>query len=785
MNYDAVMRNFWWVGVGLGSCSPVVPSPSTTPPAPVVAGPVAEVLAASEPVPAEEARCRLGAAADAPTSVDPEVAPNHGRLTVRREGVLMALPLVRVAVDTRVLGPVAETTVKQTFKNSYDAPLAAVYALPVAEGGEVDEFLLRAGSLTVRGEVDEIEAAREIYSAQPVALDSLEKGWPHVFMQGIPAIPAGAVVEVEVHLVHAPRSVDGGYELVVPAAVGSGAPAGSSAPPAALACPELDLRVSIRGGHAAGVLRSKHHRVRVERGDGLTAVRLEGGEVVNRDLVLTWRTAGAEPRATLLRQRDRDGGVFALVIEPPLAVDEAKIRAREVVFVLDTSKTMHGWRLDLARRAILNDVTTMRPGDAYQIVDLNDEKAALAPGLVAGDAAGRARGEAYLTSHAPASGAAPYSGLRHALALPRDPARVRQVLLFTHGDVPAGVLDEMRPHIGDARVHGFGLGGSHRHFLDAIAHASRGEVVDSDRESGGGELLRHADRVARPVLTDLEVDWGGLAVADVMPGPLPDVVAGRPQVVVGRFSGEPGQVRVRGKFGGAALELPVTVDRVDNGTALASSWARRRIDELQYESRDPVAVVGEIRELAERHRVLTPWTVLIARSEQTVVGPDGQPRTERLARGGSVDRDHDAILDFADRCPEDAETVNGVDDSDGCPEWLMSTNRVPVGVIPGVHFDGRVATIKAKSRAVLDKAVITLREFKTMRVEISGHTDPGEPRALGQRRAEAVRDYLVKHGVAADRIEVRNAGPDEPMDTNKTEPGRAKNRRIEFTILVR
>jgi len=89
---------------------------------------------------------------------------------------------------------------------------------------------------------------------------------------------------------------------------------------------------------------------------------------------------------------------------------------------------------------------------------------------------------------------------------------------------------------------------------------------------------------------------------------------------------------------------------------------------------------------------------------------------------------------------------------------------------------------------VLDRAVDVLREFEAIRIEISGHTDStGSPeynRDLSLRRSNSVKRYLVEHGVSESRIETRGAGPDEPIDTNKTAAGRAKNRRIEFTILV-
>ena len=92
------------------------------------------------------------------------------------------------------------------------------------------------------------------------------------------------------------------------------------------------------------------------------------------------------------------------------------------------------------------------------------------------------------------------------------------------------------------------------------------------------------------------------------------------------------------------------------------------------------------------------------------------------------------------------------------------------------------------SAAQLDRAVAVLTEFSSVRIEIVGHTDNTGSDAhnldLSQRRAASVKRYLVDHGVAASRIETRGAGPYEPIDTNRTAEGRAKNRRVEFTILI-
>ena len=80
-------------------------------------------------------------------------------------------------------------------------------------------------------------------------------------------------------------------------------------------------------------------------------------------------------------------------------------------------------------------------------------------------------------------------------------------------------------------------------------------------------------------------------------------------------------------------------------------------------------------------------------------------------------------------------------------------------------------------------------ENPTVRVEIQGHTDnQGDPnfnRLLSEKRAQSIKDYLVKKGVPSDRMTVKGYGEDKPVADNKTETGRAKNRRIEFKVLAR
>ena len=165
--------------------------------------------------------------------------------------------------------------------------------------------------------------------------------------------------------------------------------------------------------------------------------------------------------------------------------------------------------------------------------------------------------------------------------------------------------------------------------------------------------------------------------------------------------------------------------------------------------------------------------------DEAGVEPDGCPIR---------DTDGDGIMDPDDKCVDEPETKNGYEDADGCPDEIPEEVKKFTGVIKGIYFDTAKATIKSKSKKTLDRAVKTLTDFPSVRVEISGHTDSRGKRDynmnLSRERAESVKAYLVNAGVDSSRITTRGAGPDEPIADNKTKSGRAQNRRIEFRLLT-
>lgn len=150
--------------------------------------------------------------------------------------------------------------------------------------------------------------------------------------------------------------------------------------------------------------------------------------------------------------------------------------------------------------------------------------------------------------------------------------------------------------------------------------------------------------------------------------------------------------------------------------------------------------------------------------------------------GCPLDIDGDGVPDYLDECP----TVPGSKANKGCPEVKREVRNLLKKAMQGIQFENGKATIKKSSNKLLDQIAKTFIDNPTYRIEVQGHTDNvGNYKFnvdLSERRAQAVRDYLIKKGVPATSLTAHGYGPDKPIADNKTKAGRAQNRRVEFDI---
>jgi outer membrane protein OmpA-like peptidoglycan-associated protein len=108
--------------------------------------------------------------------------------------------------------------------------------------------------------------------------------------------------------------------------------------------------------------------------------------------------------------------------------------------------------------------------------------------------------------------------------------------------------------------------------------------------------------------------------------------------------------------------------------------------------------------------------------------------------------------------------------------------------LKNVFFDVNRFELRMESAAELDVLVQLLSENPTLRIEIGGHTDnigkTADNLLLSQNRAQSVRDYLIKKNINPERLTAKGYGASQPVADNRTDTGRARNRRTEIRVLA-
>lgn len=562
--------------------------------------------------------------------------PHGGSLSTTIDDRVVPLPLKHTDVKAQVSLFVGSVTLTQEYHNPYPGKIEAIYVFPLPEDAGVRDFVMKIGDRRIRGIIRERAEAQRIYldaRRQGHVASLMTQQRPNIFTQAVANIEPGKRIDIQITYFHTLRQSEGVTELAIPMVIGPRYnPAGSADPieiprlrPNEVSGADLSLEVTIDAAGELGDLWSPSHAIRVERPEPTRAkvVLAANDRHRNRDFVLRFRATGRETRAALATHRVGDEGYFALLIQPPARLDDLPRTRREMIFVVDCSGSMQGRPLAVAKRALAKCLQRLDPDDTFQILRFSDRVAAFAPGPVAATRENVERGLRYADELATEGGTEMAAVVRAALDYPAALGRYRIVSFMTDGYIgnDREVIALAKKHVGSARIFSFGVGDTvNRYLLEGLARVGRGVstivLLDDAAERAVDELYR---RIEHPAMTDLEIDWGGMTVTETHPSPRPDLWAGRPVVITGRFRGHgPSRVRIVGQAGGRPVEMAVPVDLDEPGlrhSALAAVWARSKITSLYdgvWGSADPQELAQEIRALALTHGILCEWTAFVA-----------------------------------------------------------------------------------------------------------------------------------------------------------------------------
>lgn len=647
---------------------------------------------------------------------DPGELPH---LELGREGA-QRLPLQHTHVSAKISGFVADVEVRQTYENPEREPIEITYVFPLPENSAVDAMKMQIGDRTIEGHIERRAEARRIYEGARRAGHTaalLEQERPNVFTESVTNVAPGKKIDVVVHYVQDLTYDAGEYEFVFPMVVGprfspgealAGASSGTGThldtrqvPDASRISPpivgqgersghDVSIDVTASSGTALGEVTSPTHDVSARKpADGTVRLTLaEKESLPNRDFVLRWRAADAQPKATLYAAPAGKGGYFSLVVQPPELDVERLVGRRELIFVVDTSGSMSGAPLGLCRSAMRDALSRLRPVDTFNLVTFaGTSRQAFEAPRPANDA--NVREALQVVDEMQAGGGTMMSSaIDLALSSAVERGRERYVFFLTDGYVgnEEEILAKTRSFVRGAggrerssRVFGFGVGSSvNRYLIDGLGDAGNGlSVYVTTREEPARAVNQFFHYVDRPVLTDVRVHFGDLEVSEIYPREVPDLFASHPLVLHGRYQDAlQGGITVTARAGDETLTLPVKVERAvvdgEPSGVFGNLWARSKIADLEgdlWDGSNPQSAEG-ITRLGLDFHLVTRFTSFVAvdRSERVssgaprrVVQPVEAPEGVEVERAGGVRTGPPAAGQTVARA-EDKDGVGDVED---------------------------------------------------------------------------------------------------------------------------
>jgi Ca-activated chloride channel family protein len=566
---------------------------------------------------------------------------------------------VRTNVSVRVTDRVAIVEVEEWFRNGGQNRFGeGDYLYPLPGEAVFSNFSLFQGDEELRGETMNAEEARRIYEEivrrkkDPALIELVGHG-----MVRARVFPIGAGETRKITLRYTQVLKRAGdalqFRYAAGARFGAMTPAGREGPQGPQGTPEpapLTFTLTAENGELFGDAFSPTHNVRITRERNRMLVRPT--DRLSGDFALFLPFADRPVGIALATHRTNgEDGYFMLTLSPR-AVEGERV-ARDVTAVVDVSGSMSGEKMDQARRALVQVLTTLDARDRFRLIAFSSTIRAYRPDWTPVNKRSIDAAIAWVETLSAEGGTNISEALTEAFRLPTPEPRLPVLLFLTDGLPSVGErnperIAEMAGQANQrARIFAFGVGHDvNTYLLDRLGAEGRGSTQyvqpGEDVEQAVATL---AAKVRYPVLAELRIANSPVQLDDLYPRVLPDLFAGEELIVLGRYRVESarnasGAITVSGTRNGRTerYETRATFGEheMDNDY-VPRLWAARKLGVLQQEIRLHGAnpeVIEEIRTLALRYGLLSEYTSYLVQEPDLLMAAGGTVSLDEVIVSG-------------------------------------------------------------------------------------------------------------------------------------------------------
>jgi Ca-activated chloride channel family protein len=575
-----------------------------------------------------------------------------GSLLMRMSEGYETATLLNTDVNIDVNGLVARVSVMQEFRNEGTEWVEGIYVFPLPDEAAVDHMRMYVGERFIEGEIREKEQARKEYEQakrQGKKTGLVEQQRTNLFTTSVANIGPGEKIIIEIEYLENIRYDDGTFSLRFPMTLtpryipgeatadrqGNGWSHDTTlVPDASLITPPMvgtsrghnvSLQARINAGMPLEIIASRYHPVNIAESAGHYTVSLADGRApMDHDFELLWRPIpSAAPRGMVFAESVNGEPYYLLMVMPPDTGEAAAARMpREMVFVVDTSGSMHGVSIEQARKALLRALDGLQPGDLFNVIEFNSYPSALFGGSVPADSSNLATARNFVGRLQANGGTEMRSALQLALRSTPSESYLRQIIFITDGAVgnEEGLFELIASRLAGARLFTVGIGSApNSWFMRKAAETGRGTFTTiSALHEVGEKMDRLFRKLEHPQVTNIGLHWPGGTLVEGYPSVVPDLYLGEPVSVRVKASGQfrPGDtLRISGNSVTGAWTSDLSLAAGESSPGVAALWARARIADLLDKERrgaDASETRASIVDTAIAHHLVSKHTSLVA-----------------------------------------------------------------------------------------------------------------------------------------------------------------------------
>jgi Ca-activated chloride channel family protein len=559
-------------------------------------------------------------------------------------------------VEATVTERGAVTKVTQEFENPSGRPIEATYLFPLPKGATVDEFALWMNGKRETGKVLERGEARRIYESivrqtrDPGLIEYVDADF---FEARVFPVPASGRMKVELIYSHLVPYDGGAHRYIYPMKTNAAA---------TRTLEDFTFTVTVLNKLPIRNLFSPTHTVAARTFDnggkgskGVASFEQNAFSLAD-DFVLTWSVDDADVGITLLSHKTGDdSGYFMLLASPKDGAREKEIIGKRVSFVVDTSGSMMGEKIEATKRALDYCVAHLGEDDLFNVITFGGYVESFSEKMVAASPRNVSAAREFVKKIEPLGGTNIDEALQTAFKSVSGSSKAPHMIVFltdgrpTIGETDAKKLISMVGTLNTdrARLFSFGVGDDvNTLLLDKLAeeHGGSPYYLDGDARLEG-DVKQFWDRVSHPVFSDLTLTVDGVRVFGTHPRKLPDLFRGGQLVVLGRYKeGGKAKITIEGTSPKGRQKMTYDVSfpsTSEEHTFIPRLWAQRQVGALLGEIREKgesKGLVDEVTQLATRFGIVTPYTsyLVVEPGAGTVPGP-GRPMPSPIERERRLD----------------------------------------------------------------------------------------------------------------------------------------------------